>query len=209
MRLRVCSSAAVVLLVAGLGLGSPAAAKKCGFESTLSGPGIAGRGVDLPCTNAVATRAPAGSGVHGLSGVPAHHGDRYVITYPYTTRTAAPRKFVMYIYPHASGGMVVHIPTGQNAFNLFPIKAPITYKIDGSRERAFHKIYFPRKVANLLPEPAPEVVPAAVTRATTRASNSTQESDDPAWLYATGVAALLAICALAWRRSQRRERTIR
>jgi len=44
MRLRVCSTATLVLIVVALGLCSPAAAKECGFESTLSGPGIAGRG---------------------------------------------------------------------------------------------------------------------------------------------------------------------
>lgn len=155
MRLRVLLAAFSVLLGALLIAGGPASAK-CGFQSRLTGPGIAAHGARLPCSLTVQTKVPREHGVSALPKIPAHHGPKYAITYPFTTRSGSPRTFVMYLYPYAVGGAVAHIPAGENAFNLFVIKAPITFQMAGSTARAFRTLHYPGRAAHLVPpEPTP------------------------------------------------------
>jgi hypothetical protein len=195
--------AAFSLMLAGLVIAGGPASAKCGDLSRLSGPGLGSHGVRLPCTTtALGKNIPQERGVSALQRVPAHHGPRYTITYPFTTRAGSPRRWVIYLYPYSIGGPVIHVSAGQNVFNLFVTNA-MTFRVEGSTARAFRVLHFPGRAARLVP-PAPERAPTTVAQGSGPADPAGGEGRWVLWTaLGMAVAALVGIAGLGVARRRR------
>jgi hypothetical protein len=180
----------VAVLVAVLGLASPAAAKGP-LAATVSGPGLTAPkrfvlqdepGVGLALLEEVSRLWDTGVGGRSTRPAPTDPGPVYTISYDYGVLDGEPRRFRQDLYPRADSWPVVYTPPGQSVFeSTEPATGGwMTGPANMVEQLAKLGIAVPPKPARPVPAAVPAAAPAGGSGA-------------PGWLLPAGLLALLAL----------------